>query len=154
MTTPAEEYAEAPPAVLAVHDDLTRWPQLVTRVGGTSRIVTRKPKNVDDLFVWVRAAGGFALDAARGGWSRTVQVEVGCSKPVGPSLELPEFAVERVAGLIVAHFTHRRAQIFQGASWRARYMDGPFDLTDTLRGPDAPVFKQGVRLDVRMHAHV
>lgn len=156
MTEPAAELlAEAPPAVLAVHDDLRRFEQLVGRVGDVERIGLRKPAAVTGLFVWVRSAGGFPLNAARGAWSRTVQVEVGASRPVGEDQELPELAVERVAGLIVIHFASmRRAQVYQGASWRAHPLDGPFDLTDTSRGADAPVFKQGVRLDVRMHAQV
>ncbi|TKJ25220.1 hypothetical protein [Blastococcus sp. CCUG 61487] len=154
MTGPQQELlAEPPPAVLAVLDDLRGFTQLVERVGGADRIGTRKPTDVRGLFVWVRSAGGFPLNAARGAWSRTVQIEVGAAAPVAQ--ELPELAVERVAGLIAVHFaSKRRAQVFQGASWRARPLDGPFDMTDTSRGADAPVFKQGVRLDVRMHAPV
>lgn len=156
MTVPGQELIlEPPPAVLAVLDDLRRFEQLVARVGDVERISTRKPADVTDLWVWPRSAGGFPLNAARGAWSRTVQVEVGAAGPVGPDQELPELAVERVAGLIAVHFASmRRAQVFQGASWRPHVLDGPFDLTDTSRGASAPVFKQGVRLDVRMHAQV
>lgn len=154
MTVPASELLEPPPAVLAVLDDLQHFEQLVARVGAVDRIGLRKPADVTALFVVVRSAGGFPLNAARGAWSRTVQVEVGASEPVGDGRELPELAVERVAGLIATHFSRRRAQVFKAASWRPHVLDGPFDMTDTRRGDDAPLFKQGVRLDVRMHAQV
>lgn len=155
MTAPVE-FAEPPPAVLAVRYDLLQFGQLLTRVGGAQRIVLRKPADVDDLWIWVRSAGGFAIEASRGAWSRTVQIEVGASRPVGPDRELPELATQRVGSLVAAYLTDpsRRARVFQGASWRARYLDGPFELTDTSRGADAPVYKHGVRVDVRMHAHV
>jgi hypothetical protein len=147
-------YLEAPPAVLAIHDELRGFAQLATRLGGAGRVVLRKPADTTSPWVWTRSAGGFPLNAELGGWSRTVQVEVCATAPVGEAQELPELFVERVAGLIATHLASIRAQVFQGASWRPHVLDGPFDLTDTSRGDDAPVFKQAVRLDVRMHAHV
>lgn len=152
MTDPS--YAEAPPAVLAVHAELRGFGQLVERMKSADRIVLRKPKSVDDPWLWVRPAGGFPLDAARGAWSRMVQVEVCAVGPVGAAKELPELFTERVAGLVATHLATVRAQLFQGASWRPRVLDGPFQLTDTSRGDDAPIYKHAVRVDVRMHAPV
>lgn len=145
-------YSEPPPAVLAVHAELGGFEQLTTRLGDAARVVLRKPADTTTPWLWVRQAGGFPLDARLGGWSRTVQLEVCATGPVGS--ELPELFVERVASLAAIHLASIRAGVFAGASWRARVLDGPFDLTDTSRGADAPVYKQGVRLDVRMHAHV
>lgn len=152
MTAPT--YGEAPPAVLAVREELDAFEQLATRLGAGDRVVLRKPQDTSTPWVWVRSAGGFQLNAQRGAWSRTVQVEFCATGPVGEARELPELFVERVAVLTVTHLASIRARIFQGASWRPRVLDGPFELTDTSRGDDAPVFKQAVRLDVRMHAHV
>lgn len=152
MTAPT--YVEPPPAVLAVHAELRAFVQLATRLGSVERVVLRKPDDVTVPWVRSRSAGGFPLSAQMGAWSRTVQVEVCATGPVGAGLELPELFVERVAGLIATHLASIRARVFQGASWRPRVLDGPFELIDTSRGVDAPVFKQVVRLDVRMHAHV
>lgn len=151
---PISPLAEAPPAVLAVLGYLKRSEQYVARHGGdVDRIGLRKPAELgDQLWTVVRSAGGFPLAAAAGAWSRLVQVEVCAAGPIGD--ELPELATERVAGLAGALLDRARAEVFAGASWRAHLLDGPNDLTDTSRGADSPVWRQAVRVDVRMHAHV
>lgn len=155
MTGPVEtEFDEVPPAVLMVLADLRAHAQIAGRVGGAERIDLRKPTSTQGMWLWVRDAGGFAIRADRGAWSRTVQVEVCAGGLIGEARELPELAVDRLASVVIAHYTAMRAAIYAGASWRARYLDGPFDLTDTTRGADTPVIKRGVRLDVRLHAHV
>lgn len=142
---------EAPPAVLIVTTALQQWDQLVELVG-MDRIGPRKPERVTTPWVRVRDAGGYPLDAARGAWSRTVQVEVAATAPF--RRQLPELFTDRVATAIAARFDQARAGLFADASWRARLLDGPTELTDTTRGADVPVYKHGVRLDVRLHAHV
>lgn len=152
MTDPLQ-LLEPPPAVLVILGALRDWKQLVDRHGADpERIALRKPADTTSPWVWIRSAGGYALSAAHGAWSRLVQVESCATAPVAG--ELPELFTERSAASIATYLETAGAGLHQGTSWRARLLDGPNDLTDTSRGNDAPVYKHAVRLDVRLHAPV
>ncbi|MGW0043476.1 hypothetical protein [Rhodococcus sp. NPDC003348] len=127
-----------------------------TAVVPAALITTRDvPLTIDRPFVTCRSSstGGPGDPMVR---TPLVQIDVWVPKSeilaAGPMQITadPEEVAWDIAGLAGEVIGRARAVPFRNCSWRGRWVDGPMNMVDTTRGPDSPLYRSPVRVELTM----
>lgn len=148
MTAPAPVLPYVPGAVRAFLLADAGFRQLAH-----DRCATRAPADVLRPFAIVQALPSVRGDASAGVWTPVVQVTGWCGKEAGAAQELdPEVVAWNIALHAAALLSRARNVAYQTMHWSGDVYEGPIRLVDRSRGEATPLYGQGVRAFVRLHA--
>ncbi|MEU9515920.1 hypothetical protein [Micromonospora sp. NPDC048169] len=138
----------APGAVRAFLTAQSRFTDLVPVEAITTRDL---PDPITGAFVTLRAPGNVGVDP----FLRRPLVQVDAWAPkieiLGGSKD-PEELVWDIAGWAGQLLGRAKPQAFRGAAWNATWIDGPINFIDKERGPDMPLFRAVVRVELKFRA--
>lgn len=148
MTAPAPLLPYVPGAVRAF---LLADAEFRARV--VERCSTRAPGDILRPFAVVQSLPSAGGDASGGVWRPIVQVTGWCGKAAGEAAQLdPEFVAWNIAVHAAALLSRARNVAYQNMHWSADPYEGPIRLLDTTRGDATPLYGQGIRALLKIHA--
>lgn len=117
------------------------------------RCSTRAPKDVLRPFAIVQTLPSEGGSVSGGVWRPIVQVTGWCGKEAGQTLQLdPEVVAWDIAVHAAALLSRARNVAYSNMHWSAEPYEGPIRLIDTTRGEATPLYGQGIRAFVKIHA--
>ncbi|MCC3311529.1 hypothetical protein [Nocardia africana] len=135
----------------AVRAFLIAQPQFTARVPAAAITTRDLPDPLTAACVTLRAPGNVGEDPTLR--KPLVQVDVWVPKIeiLGGTTDPEELAWD-VAALAGDLLARARPQEFRGSGWKARWTDGPITFVDTKRGPDNPLYRATIRVELKMRA--
>lgn len=130
---------------------LIAQPEFTALVPATSVTTREAPDPITGPYVTIRAPGNVGVDPMLR--SPLIQVDAWVPKLeiLGGTTDPDEVAwdIAAMAGQLLGR---ARPQDFRGSAWTARWTDGPITGLDKTRGPDQPLYRATVRVELKMRA--
>jgi len=115
-----------------------------------NRCSTRAPADVSKPYATVASTAN-PVEASAGVWSPLVQLDGWCPKGGWEGVD-PEAVAWRIASLGAAWLARARNVQYQNVAYTARVAAGPLTDIDTSRGPDNPLYRALVHVELTLHA--
>lgn len=135
----------------AVRAFLIAQPAVTAMVPAASITTRDLPDPINGPYVTLRAPGNVGEDPMLR--KPIVQIDVWAPKIeiLGGTTDPEELAwnIAATAGELLAR---ARPQEFRGSGWKARWTDGPITFVDKARGPDFPLYRATVRVELKLRA--
>lgn len=138
----------APGAVRAFLTTQPRFTAMVPAAAITTRVL---PDPLTGACVVIRAPGNVGEDPLLrkpliqiDAWAPDINILGGTTDP-----EELTWDIAALAGELLGRCP---PQEFRGSAWKARWTDGPLNFVDLKRGPDLPLFRATVRVELKMRA--
>lgn len=109
------------------------------------------PDPITGPFVTIRAPGNVGVDPMLR--KPLIQIDVWVPKieVLGGTTD-PEEVAWNIAALSGQLLHRAKPQEFRGSAWTARWTDGPINSVDKTRGPDQPLYRAIVRVEMKLRA--
>ncbi|WP_418346169.1 hypothetical protein [Rhodococcus pyridinivorans] len=133
----------------AIRQFLLASPEILELVPDDNITTRELPDVIDGPFITLRAPGNVGSDPMLR--RPLVQVDVW-----SPKIEIlggttdPEELSWNIAALVGELIGRARMQSFRNATWKAQWTDGPITFVDTQRGPDLPLYRATIRVELKM----
>ncbi|MCK8671005.1 hypothetical protein M1M07_07720 [Rhodococcus sp. HM1] len=133
----------------AIRKFLIDDPQITSLVPAENITTRDLPEVIAGPFITLRAPGNVGVDPMLR--RPMVQVDVWCPKIeiLGGTTD-PEERAWDIAALAGELLGRARMQQFRNATWKAQWTDGPITFVDVKRGPDFPLYRATVRVELKM----
>ncbi|MEV6555870.1 hypothetical protein AB0M22_09150 [Nocardia sp. NPDC051756] len=130
---------------------LIAQPEFTALVPASSVTTREAPDPITGPFVTIRAPGNVGVDPLLR--KPLIQIDVWTPKIeiLGGTTDPEELAWD-IAAMAATLLARARAQEFRASAWTARWTDGPISSIDTTRGPDQPLYRALVRLEMKLRA--
>ncbi|MFE7799008.1 hypothetical protein [Nocardia sp. NPDC057440] len=107
------------------------------------------PDPITGPFVTIRAPGNVGVDPMLR--SPLIQLDAWVPKlEILGGIKDPDEVAWDIAALAGQLLGRARPQDFRGSAWTARWTDGPITSVDKSRGPDQPLFRATVRVELKL----
>ncbi|PSR63998.1 MULTISPECIES: hypothetical protein [Nocardia] len=135
----------------AVRAFLIAQPKFTAMVSADAITTRELPAPLTGACVTIRAPGNVGEDPLLR--KPLVQVDVWAPKIeiLGGTTD-PEELTWDIAALAGELLARAKPQEFRGSGWNARWTDGPINMIDTKRGPDDPLYRATIRVELKMRA--
>ncbi|MBF5002220.1 hypothetical protein IRT45_34450 [Nocardia sp. BSTN01] len=135
----------------AVRAFLIAQPKFTAKVPADAITTRELPAPLTGVCTTIRAPGNVGEDPLLR--KPLVQVDVWAPKIeiLGGTTD-PEELTWDIAALAGELLARAKPQEFRGSGWNARWTDGPINMIDLKRGPDTPLYRATIRVELKMRA--